>query len=199
MTRNILYLLTAYLSGSILYARIWGRLLCHKDITAGVEDQNPGTTNAFKEGSMLCGILTLLCDLTKGFLPVWLYTKNTGQPDILLALMLAAPVAGHIFPVFYHFRGGKGIAVSFGCLLGLFPYYTPVLLLAGSFIFFSIILVITPHWHRTLASYGVAMLLILFCIPDLYICLGMLMITILICIKLLSSKEEKEIGKVKLL
>lgn len=73
MTRICIYLLACYLSGSILYAHMWGRLLCRKDITAGTRDGNPDTANAFMEGGFLCGILTLICDLGKGFAPVWLF------------------------------------------------------------------------------------------------------------------------------
>ena len=119
MTRFYFYLLAGYLSGSVLYAHIWGRFLCRKDVTAGTRDGNPGTANAFMVGGFWCGILTLLCDLAKGFVPVWLFLRQTDSTDFVLAFVLAAPVIGHIFPLFHHFRGGKGIATSFGCLLGL--------------------------------------------------------------------------------
>lgn len=80
-------------------------------------------------------------DMAKGFVPVYAYVHMT-QMNLAesngLALVLAAPVAGHIFPVWHHFKGGKGIAVSFGSLLGLIPMWYPVLSLAVCFYSF--------HW-----------------------------------------------------
>lgn len=75
--------------------------------------------NRWKTGR--CGTLTLICELLKGFLPVYLYLRGRSPAECpaIFALILAAPVLGHAFSVFYGFHGGKGIAVSFGCLLGL--------------------------------------------------------------------------------
>ena len=61
-----------YLCGSILFARVYGALF-GKDLISNSTDGNPGTSNAFIYGGMLCGTLTLLGDLIKGFLPVFLY------------------------------------------------------------------------------------------------------------------------------
>lgn len=199
MTITIFYLLAGYLSGSILYARIWGRLISHKDITEGQRDRNPGTANAFMQGGLLCGTLTLLCDLFKGFFPVWLFLRHAHYTDFALAFILAAPVVGHIFPLFYHFQGGKGIAVSFGCLLGLYPYGVPVLILAACFIVFSTILVISPHYHRTLITYFTATLLTFFTVKISAVRWGMLLISGTIFTKLLSCDEKNDTCKVKLL
>ena len=69
MARELLFLVCAYLSGSVLYARVFGRLF-GKDVTLGSSDGNPGTFNAFQNGGFWCGLLTLLGDLAKGFVPV---------------------------------------------------------------------------------------------------------------------------------
>lgn len=199
MTRTIFYLLAGYLSGSILYARIWGRLIGHTDITEGKRDRNPGTANAFMQGGFLCGTLTLLCDLSKGFFPVWLYLSHADHTNSALAFILAAPVVGHIFPLFYHFQGGKGIAVSFGCLLGLYPYGVPVLTLAVCFIVFSTILVVSPHYHRTLVTYFTATLITFFTVKISSIRWGMLLISGTIFTKFLSCEEKNDTCKVKLL
>jgi len=135
----IVFTLIGYFSGSILYAPLFGKLLKGRDILEESRDQNPGTANAFMYGGFLCGILTLCCDLVKGFFPVYLYLRIGNRPiGAELAMVLAAPVVGHIFPVFFGFRGGKGIATSFGSLLGLLPETVPVLLLAGTFLFFYV-------------------------------------------------------------
>lgn len=72
-----------------------------------------------------------------------------------LRLVLAAPVIGHAFPLFHPRMGGKAIAVSFGCLLGLYPDLRPVLTLAAFYLIFSLLLVIDPssfpkHDHLSL-------------------------------------------------
>lgn len=188
--RDFQYILFGYLSGSILFARLWGILL-HKNITAGSRDHNPGTANAFLYGGFWCGLLTLCGDLLKGFLPVYLYLYET-EPSYSAALsfVMAAPVLGHIIPIFCPFHGGKGIAVSFGCLLGLFPEMGPVCILAGVFLFFSLIIKITPHYYRTLITYVVSTIAMFF--KQQQFTSGFFLITGIIIIKLLLSKEEKE-------
>lgn len=72
------------------------------------------------------------------FLPVFLFVHNMlkGDLDVIkLSAVLAAPVVGHAFPIFYRMKGGKGIAVSFGCLLGMLPMWKPAAILAAYFIF----------------------------------------------------------------
>lgn len=193
------YLLAGYLSGSVLYAQFWGHILCRKDITAGTRDGNPGTANAFMEGGFLCGILTLLCDLAKGFVPVWLFLRQTDYTDFALAFVLAAPVIGHIYPLFHHFQGGKGIATSFGCLLGLYPSIACALILAACFIGFSTILVISPHYYRTLASYLAAVIITFLTIKISAIRWGMMLISGTVAFKLITCDEKNERCKVKLL
>ena len=111
---ELFFILFGYCFGSVLFARLFGRLFGHEDITAGTRDQNPGTANAFLQGGFFCGTLTLLGDIFKGFFPVWLYlSRYSESPSAFwLGLILAAPVLGHIFPMCYHFKGGKGIATT---------------------------------------------------------------------------------------
>ena len=120
MMPTLKFLLLGYLSGSILYARVFSALLGRGDITARSPDRNPGTANAFQYGGFLCGALTLLCDIGKGFLPVHLLTLSAWQGEtfpLLTALAIAAPVLGHAFPLFYGFRGGKGVLCAETMLL----------------------------------------------------------------------------------
>mgnify|MGYP002800101884 FL=1 len=147
--RTILYALVGYLSGSVLYAQIFARLFHKPDLIERSNDHNPGTANAFQYGGFWCGVLTLVCDLLKGFIPVFAFLAGPRPDPIACALVLAAPVIGHAFPVFYRFQGGKGIAVTFGCLAGLYPVLQPLLASAFCFLFFSLIVKISPHFYRT--------------------------------------------------
>ncbi len=198
MNHTILYIIAGYLSGSILSARICSAIF-KKEILLYSNDNNPGAANAFTYGGFSCGILTLFGDILKGFLPVYCYLHTDGNISLNLAPVLAAPVIGHILPVFYHFKGGKGIAVTFGCLLGLFPVATPALILAAAFIFFSLIVRITPHYYRTLASYAAALIIMYFKDVFMPVLIGFLIIQTTVTIKLALSKEPKERLQVRLL
>ena len=193
--RTLMYIIAGYLSGSVLYARVFAKLLHKGDFIEASSDRNPGTANAFKHGGPLCGALTLICDLLKGFLPVFLYVTLAPQEMVDgagLALVMLAPVLGHVLPVYDHFRGGKGIAASFGSLLGLLPDWRPVGLLVVLFLFFSLVLKITPHYQRTLVTYACGQIGMFFVTERIAVAVGFLMISLTIVLKMLSSKEERE-------
>ncbi len=100
--QTIAFVLLGYLSGSVLYARIFSKLFGEEEMIEKSKDKNPGTANAFVYGGFWCGVLTLICDIGKGFLPVWLYLRlqQGMQMEVSgLALVFAAPVVGHVFPV----------------------------------------------------------------------------------------------------
>ncbi len=199
MATTLFFLLFAYLSGSILYANLFGILFEKKEMYKQSADQNPGAANAFRYGGFLCGSFTLLCDALKGFLPVALYLHTAPRNDPGMSLVLAAPVLGHIFPLFFRFHGGKGIATTFGCLLGLLPNLLPVLLLAASFVFLSVGLQISPDYYRTIAAYLFAAAGMILAGVASPIWIGFLMITALVILRLHISKEEKERIQVRLL
>ena len=194
------WVLFGYLSGSILYARIFAKLFRKEDMIEKSRDRNPGAGNAFMYGGFWCGVLTLTCDILKGFFPVYLFMQYAPDisPDMLsIAFVMAAPVVGHAFPVFYKGRGGKGIAVTFGCLLGLFPFLEPFAILAAFFIFFSCILRINPHYYRTLAAYMCALIGMLLWVKQPMVLLGFAIIAVVVSSRMLLSEEEKEKMRIK--
>ena len=73
--------------------------------------------------------------------------------NLTFAIVLAAPVLGHAFPIFRNFRGGKAITVTFGTLLGLLPFWQPVVLLAVIYIFFSLVIQIYPNRSRSMLTF----------------------------------------------
>ena len=111
MLTTIGFILFGYFTGSLLFARYFSNLFCGKDVTVDTPDSNPGTYNAYTYGGFWCGALTLVCDLLKGFLPVFLYIRVSGGTPLGLVLVMSAPALGHIFPIWHKFDGGKGIAV----------------------------------------------------------------------------------------
>lgn len=196
------FAIAGYMFGSVLFAPLFGRIFKKGDIVARSKDRNPGTANAFMQGGLLCGALTLVCDLGKGFLPVFLCLRlQEDRPalELGLAIVIAAPVLGHIFPLYHHFRGGKGIAVTFGSLLGFVPDLSAALTLAFFFILFSLVIRITPHFYRTIGTYLFTMVTFLIWSDILALRAGFLVITVLVCIRMHLSSEEKEKCKVRLL
>lgn len=147
------YILGGYLSGSILYSYLLPKALKGIDITAESPDGNPGTANAFACAGVPVGILVLCMELLKGYLPVHLAAQQMDVSHWSFALILVAPVLGHAYPFFQSQKGGKAIAVSFGVLLGIVPFWFPVLTLAVLYLFFSLIVVIEPHFYRSVCTF----------------------------------------------
>ncbi len=200
MLAVIIFTIFGYFSGSVLYAKVFGNAFGKKELYKKSADHNPGTANAYKYGGFWCGTLTLICDILKGFLPVFLFLRFVpNRREWGLLPVLIAPVVGHILPLFSRFHGGKGIATTFGCLLGIIPYWMPVIMLAAAFITLSVILRITPHYYRTIFAYlaAAAGMILLRAAPS--VCVGFLIITAIVCLRLLLSDEKKEKFKVKLL
>lgn len=107
----------AYLIGSVSSAIIVCKIMRLPDPrTQG--SHNPGATNVLRIGGKKAAIITLLGDLLKGTIPV-LIAKWLGFADYALALIAFGAFLGHLFPLFFRFEGGKGVATALGCLLAL--------------------------------------------------------------------------------
>lgn len=199
--RTVLFVLIGYLSGSVLFANVFGDLFGVRERYAQSADKNPGSANAFTYGGFWCGTLTVLCELAKGAAPVYFYLRTTPFPGTLgLFCVLTAPVVGHILPVFYGFRGGKGIAVTFGVLIGLAPFYIrPLLLFAAVFVFLSVFVKISPHFYRTIAAYLVTSVMMLLGHAHTAALLSFMAVTELVCLRMALGHEEKERLEIKLL
>jgi glycerol-3-phosphate acyltransferase PlsY len=114
----------AYLVGSISFAVVMSSLFGIADPrTYG--SKNPGATNVLRSGNKKAAIMTLIGDGAKGWLAVWLAIRYADQfqvGDMTIALVAIAVFLGHLWPVFFRFVGGKGVATALGVLLGLNPW-----------------------------------------------------------------------------
>ncbi|MFN5940939.1 MAG: glycerol-3-phosphate 1-O-acyltransferase PlsY, partial [Polaromonas sp.] len=111
----------AYLLGSLSFAVIVSRVMGLKD-PRSYGSHNPGATNVLRSGSKKAAIATLLLDGLKGWLPVVLvkwFGKDYGLDDAVVAAVGFAAFLGHLLPVFFKFKGGKGVATAAGVLLGI--------------------------------------------------------------------------------
>ncbi len=124
MTYPLLAVLAAYLIGSLSFAVLVSRVMGLADPrTYG--SRNPGATNVLRSGSKAAAIVTLLLDALKGWLPV-VAVKCWGEPHGLgegtVALVGLAAFLGHLYPVFFRFKGGKGVATAAGVIFGFQPW-----------------------------------------------------------------------------
>jgi len=118
MVANLLLVIGAYLLGSISSAIIVCRLMGLPDPrTQG--SSNPGATNVLRIGGKKAGAITLLGDGLKGVLPMLVGQLLDAGPAVLAATGLAV-FLGHLYPVFFGFRGGKGVATALGVQFGLY-------------------------------------------------------------------------------
>jgi acyl phosphate:glycerol-3-phosphate acyltransferase len=118
---SLLATLAAYCIGSLSFAVIVSKLM-------GLDDprtfgsKNPGATNVLRTGNKQAAVITLVLDALKGFIPValvqWL-GKDFGLADGTVALVGLAAFLGHLYPVFFKFKGGKGVATAAGVLFGV--------------------------------------------------------------------------------
>ena len=121
---TVLFIVAAYLIGSISFAVVVSRLF-------GLDDprtygsKNPGATNVLRSGNKKAAIATLAGDCFKGWFAVWLALQlgpRLGVTETGIALVPIAVFLGHLWPVFFRFVGGKGVATALGVLLGLDPW-----------------------------------------------------------------------------
>lgn len=113
--------LLAYLLGSLSFAVIVSKLMGLND-PRSYGSKNPGATNVLRSGSKPAAVATLLLDALKGWLPVVLvkwFGADYGLGDGTVAAVGLAAFLGHLYPVFFQFKGGKGVATAAGVLLGV--------------------------------------------------------------------------------
>jgi len=114
----------AYAIGSVSFAVVVSRLMGLAD-PRSYGSRNPGATNVLRSGNRLAAVLTLLGDAAKGWVAVFLAKSlalRYGLGDTTIALVALAVFAGHLYPVFHRFAGGKGVATAAGVLLALNPW-----------------------------------------------------------------------------
>ncbi|MEY3978942.1 MAG: glycerol-3-phosphate 1-O-acyltransferase PlsY [Pseudomonadota bacterium] len=123
MLTLLFFAVAAYLLGSVSFAIVVSKLFRLADPrTFG--SRNPGATNVLRTGNKVAAALTLLGDCLKGVVPVALavyFEEQLGLGDAGVALISVAVFAGHLWPVYFRFKGGKGVATALGVLLGLNP------------------------------------------------------------------------------
>lgn len=118
---NFFAIVAAYLLGSLSFAVMVSKFFGMAD-PRSYGSGNPGATNVLRSGKKLAAALTLLGDAAKGWLAVWLalsFQPALNLDNLTIALVAVAVLVGHMWPLFFRFQGGKGVATAVGVLLAL--------------------------------------------------------------------------------
>lgn len=123
----VLVIIFSYLLGSVSFAIIISRFVKGIDIRV-VGSKNAGATNVLRILGKKWGVLVMLLDFFKAFIPVFLLSRLYSSTDINLIkiFMILAIMIGHIFPIWFSFKGGKGVATAAGGITAIFPVTFPI-------------------------------------------------------------------------
>jgi len=113
----IIFIVGAYLLGSVSFGILVSRAFDLPDPRT-VGSGNPGATNVLRSGKKVAAVLTLLGDMAKGWLAVWL-ALHYGMLMWVVSAVGLAVILGHLYPIFYGFKGGKGVATALGVMLAI--------------------------------------------------------------------------------
>jgi glycerol-3-phosphate acyltransferase PlsY len=191
---SLLLIIGAYLIGSLSTAIIVCRLMQLPDPrTQG--SGNPGATNVLRIGGKKAAAITLFGDGLKGYLPV-LLANLTGQPAVIVALTGLAAFIGHLYPLFFGFKGGKGVATALGVQLGM--HWALGLAVAATWLVIARLLKISSL--AALVSMGLAPIFSWLIWPDMAILLTLALMTLVLIwrhrgnIRNLLAGDESRIG-----
>ena len=179
MNLIVIYIIFAYLIGSIPTGLIFGRLLKGIDIR-DYGSGNIGATNVFRVVGKIPGIIVLIIDILKGFAPVLMIPQLVNVPiskGLFSVLIGAAAISGHNWTVFSRFKGGKGVATGAGVFLALNPIAVGITL-----VLFFVLVALTKYISLGSVCSAVILpvLLMLFKSPLEYVLFGLIMSLIVI-------------------
>ena len=149
MIFELLMIIIGVLSGAVMYSYCIPKWILKVDIRENTTDYNPGGYNAYSTHRGL-GLVCILLDMIKGFIPVYIFVKVKGVDTPWITLMILAPILGHAFTPFLKGRGGKALSTTIGSMLALTPASGIGLLLVVMTIFFSTVLIIDPFASRVI-------------------------------------------------
>lgn len=129
----VVWVVAAYLLGSIAFGILVSKVFGLPDPRT-VGSGNIGATNVARSGKKSAAILTLAGDVFKGWFPVWLALQSNMLMWVVSAVGLAV-FFGHLYPIYYHFKGGKGVATALGVMLAIHPLLALAALVTWIFVF----------------------------------------------------------------
>lgn len=185
------FITVGYFAGGILFSEILPKKLKGVDVAEVSDDHNPGTANAIKYGGLSMGLLCLALDLAKGYLPVHFAMQRLDPGNELFALVVAAPVFGHAFPMLAKFRGGKAIAAMFGVCIALLPLIPSGWVLIALYVFFSSVFVIKTNAYCSAVTMAVLILDVLCFRPITPASMGVVLAAVVVFIRHIPSMRRE--------
>jgi len=129
----VVFIVAAYLLGSVSFGILMSRVFGLPD-PRSVGSGNPGATNVLRSGKKAAAVLTLLGDALKGWLAVWLALQSGALMWVVCWVALAVFI-GHLYPIYYGFKGGKGVATALGVMLAVSVWLGLAVLLTWLLVF----------------------------------------------------------------
>lgn len=161
---SLAWIAAGLILGSLPFSVWIGKIFLHRDIRE-YGDGAPGATNVARAGSKTLYVIAALLDAFKGTVPVWLSQLLSGVTGWELAAVAVAPVIGHAFSPFLGFRGGMGVATTFGVWLGLTGWLAPLAMaLCIGFMF-----ILQKNWVWGSVCGMLLFLIFLLLVPDPFI------------------------------
>tara|TARA_Y100000996_G_scaffold180227_1_gene140924 strand:+ start:60 stop:683 length:624 start_codon:yes stop_codon:yes gene_type:complete len=156
MVQFLIFIFVSYLFGSISGSLLLGRFK-NIDIRK-LGSGNAGGTNALRSVGPLFALGTILIDIFKGYLPIVLlsvYVDESISLDLAQVIFGIAAVLGHVYPIFYNFKGGKGAGTLVGVVLAIFPLSIPIVILV-----WFLILILTGYVGLSTMCAGISLVLV---------------------------------------
>jgi len=155
MIQFLLFIFISYLFGSLSGSLLLGKLknIDIREMGSG----NAGGTNALRSVGPLFALGTIIIDILKGYIPIILLSPyiNNINFDVAQIILGIAAVLGHVYPIFYNFKGGKGAGTLVGVVLAIFPYSVPFV-----FLTWVIILILTGYVGLSTMCAGISLVLV---------------------------------------
>lgn len=159
-----------------------------------IEEENPGGSNAMNICGTGIGLICILLDMAKAFIPVYIAINVFKLSGMNLVPITIAPVLGHAFSPFLEFKGGKAVASTYGAFLALYPQSIVAFILAIIMLFYKIVVVIKPDSSASIASFFTVNLALQLTQPDMYIQLIVLIISLVVIWRQLLHPDEGSAG-----
>ncbi|HOV68865.1 MAG TPA: glycerol-3-phosphate acyltransferase [Clostridia bacterium] len=186
--------LLGFLSGSIMYSYLLPKLFYNKDSRDYGEDRNPGGANAIKAVGPAVGLICILLDVLKAFIPVYFGVRICGTDSAEIVLVACAPVLGHAFSPFLHFKGGKAIAAAYGSMLALSAFTYAVFFMTATMAIFTFVIVVAPDSARIVLSMVLVSLLVLLKGEYFWINIAIIAVSAIVIYKHVTNWDKKPLS-----
>lgn len=173
-----------------MYSYLIPLIFYHVNIVKVSADRNPGSSNVIRSVGLVPGIICMVLDVLKAFVPVFIAVKFVGLTEFYLLPVIVAPVLGHAFSPILKFKGGKAVSTTYGVLLGLLPLTAFVVVPALFMFFFKFVIVIRPDSYGvTVSMAGVAAFALIF-VPQLWLKAAVIIIAAVMIYKLVKQPDK---------